>query len=77
MLFDELKTVLISIGLPEEELTPETGREEAGLDSLAIAELALVLRRDGGLAVEEDEIHAAATLGEVAAAVRGGKVAAP
>ncbi len=76
MLFDELKSVLISIGLPEEDLTPEAGREEAGLDSLAIAELALVLRREKGLAVEEAEIHAAATLTDVAAAVRGSRVAA-
>ncbi|MDH6575408.1 acyl carrier protein [Kitasatospora sp. MAP5-34] len=64
--FDELKGVLLSIGLDEEQLTPGMMREEAGLDSLAVAELVLVLRREHGVAITEEEVHDAATLGEIA-----------
>lgn len=65
-LFQELKSVMASIGLPEDGISPEAMREEAGLDSLAIAELVLVLRREKGVVVTEEEIHGAATVGEVA-----------
>ncbi|AUG80717.1 phosphopantetheine-binding protein [Kitasatospora sp. MMS16-BH015] len=66
MSFEELKAVLLELGAPEEALVPEAVREEAGLDSLATAELVLVLERDHGLRVTEEEVHGTATLGELA-----------
>ncbi|GAA0700578.1 hypothetical protein GCM10010193_64180 [Kitasatospora atroaurantiaca] len=69
MPFDELKSILVSMGLLEGEITPEAIREEAGLDSLAVAELTLILRRDKGVPVSEEEIHGALTLAEVAEVV--------
>ncbi len=67
--FDELKGVLVSIGLDERRLRPEAMREEGGLDSLAVAELVFVMRREHGVAITEEEVHEAPTLGEVAGLV--------
>jgi acyl carrier protein len=69
MSFEDLKIILISLGLPEDGISLDTTREDAGLDSLAVVELALVLRREKGLAVTEEEIEAASTVGDVAALV--------
>jgi acyl carrier protein len=74
--FDELKRVLESLGLPGAALVPDATREEAGLDSLAVAELGLVLRREHGIDVTDEEIHDAFTLSEVAALVDGRRSAA-
>ncbi|GLW89873.1 acyl carrier protein [Actinokineospora globicatena] len=65
MSFDEWKPVLVSIGLSEDEVTPEATREEAGLDSLALMELSLVLRQRFGVVVTDEEMHEATTVAEV------------
>ncbi|MEU6981140.1 acyl carrier protein [Streptomyces sp. NPDC046371] len=69
MTFDELKSTLIGMGMPPEQLNPDALRDEAGLDSLFAAELALILRQEKGIRIPEEEILAAATLADVAAAV--------
>ena len=76
MSFDELKCILIAMGLPEADIVPEAIREEAGLDSLAVAELALELRREHGLVVTEEEITGADTLADLVTIVGGAPVAA-
>lgn len=65
MSFEELKTILISMGVPEEDITPQATREEAGLDSLGVVELVLVLQRKTGLSITEEELHAAETVEDV------------
>ncbi|MFF7436734.1 phosphopantetheine-binding protein [Streptomyces sp. NPDC008122] len=62
MTFDELKTLLVSLGLDPDDITPESTREEAGLDSLLLTELALVLRKERGVPVPEEELYAAPTV---------------
>ncbi|MER8047194.1 acyl carrier protein [Streptomyces sp. NPDC094032] len=69
MTFDELKSTLIGMGMPPEELKPDALRDEAGLDSLFAAELALILRQEKGIRIPEEEILSAATLADVATAV--------
>ena len=69
MSFDELKNIMISLGIPESDIRLDAGREDAGLDSIGVVELALVLRRDKGLTVTEDEIKAADTIADIAALV--------
>ena len=69
MSFDEFKAVLVAMGIPEEDVVPEAGREEAGLDSLAIVELTLVLRQRYGVVVTEEEVHDAETVADVLALV--------
>ncbi|MFB7589973.1 acyl carrier protein [Streptomyces sp. NPDC056169] len=65
MTFDELKNLLVSLGLDPAEITPESTREEAGLDSLLLTELALVLRKELGIPVPEEELYAAPTVAAV------------
>ncbi|WP_407547445.1 acyl carrier protein [Streptomyces sp. Pv4-95] len=69
MSFDELKNIMIALGIPELDIRLDAPREDVGLDSIGAVELALVLRREKGLAVTEEEIKAAATVGDIAALV--------
>lgn len=69
MSFDELKSIMISLGISESDIRLEATREDVGLDSIAVVELALVLRREKGLAVTEEELGATATVADVAALV--------
>ncbi|MFJ6897365.1 acyl carrier protein [Streptomyces hokutonensis] len=69
MSYDELKSVLVSLGIPEDDISPEASREEVGLDSIAVVELALVLRREKGMDVTEEEIGGTLTVADVAALV--------
>ncbi|MFI1655411.1 acyl carrier protein [Streptomyces sp. NPDC020472] len=70
MTFDELKTLLVSLGLDPADITPESTREEAGLDSLLLTELALVLRKERGVPVPEEELYAAPTVAAIGDLVR-------
>ncbi|MFH9721981.1 acyl carrier protein [Streptomyces sp. NPDC017254] len=65
MTFDELKNLLVSLGLDPEEITPDSTREEAGLDSLLLTELAIVLRKERGIPVPEEELYAATTVAAI------------
>ncbi|WP_405853446.1 acyl carrier protein [Streptomyces sp. NBC_00090] len=65
MTFDELKNLLVSLGLDPEEITPESTREEAGRDSLLLTELALVLRNERGIPVPEEDLYAAPTVSAI------------
>ncbi|MDX3864288.1 acyl carrier protein [Streptomyces europaeiscabiei] len=69
MSFDELKDIMISMGIPDSGIRLDASREDAGLDSIAVVELALLLRSERGLQVTEDELAAAGTIGDVAALV--------
>lgn len=67
MTVEELKAVLVSMGVDGALVVPDALREEAGLDSLGVAELALVMSRERGVPVSEEELHATVTLADVAA----------
>ncbi len=69
MSFDELKDIMISMGISEADIRPDASREDVGLDSVAVVELALLLRSERGLRVTEEELTAAGTIGDVAALV--------
>jgi acyl carrier protein len=69
MSFEELKAMLIALEVPEEDITPEATREEAGLDSLMVVELVMVLRQELGLSITEEEIHGAFTIAGVTAVI--------
>ncbi|WP_405469853.1 acyl carrier protein [Streptomyces canus] len=69
MSFDELKNIMISMGMSGEDIHPQVSREDAGLDSIAVVELALVLRRDRDVQVTEDELAATGTIGDIAALI--------
>lgn len=52
VLFDMLTT---KFNVPEEEITPEATMDELDIDSLALAELALALREESGVKIEDHE----------------------
>lgn len=67
-MYEALKEILIGdLHLADANVAPEASAEEAGLDSLAMVELAMVLNKRLGIEITDDELVSAATLGEIAA----------
>ncbi|MBR7831939.1 acyl carrier protein [Actinospica durhamensis] len=46
-------------------LRPDASREDAGIDSLAVVELSLVLKQHHGMEITDDELFELATLAEI------------
>lgn len=62
----DLKTILLTdIKVPADRLSPDTSLDDAGLDSLAIVELSLLLGERLGIDLDDAEITRAATLGDL------------
>jgi acyl carrier protein len=65
--YEELKTLLIDdLRLDENGLRPETGREEAGLDSLAVVELSMLLSDRYQVEISDEDLLEAATVADIA-----------
>jgi len=60
------ETLLDKLRLPADAVNPDATPDEAGLDSLAVTELAMIVQDQWGITVDEDELAACATVGEVA-----------
>lgn len=66
-MYEELKTLLIDdLRLDENGLRPETGREEAGLDSLAVVELSMLLSDRYQVEISDEDLLEAATVADIA-----------
>ncbi|MEE1800978.1 acyl carrier protein [Streptomyces sp. NPDC101062] len=66
-MFETLKEVLVDkLEADPEEITPEATVEDAGLDSLSIVELSIILEKDHAIAITDDELLAAPTIGDMA-----------
>jgi acyl carrier protein len=66
-LYETLKSILIEdIQLSEDDIRPEATFDEAGLDSLAVVELSIVLGKRYGLEISDDELIETATIGGIA-----------
>jgi acyl carrier protein len=66
-MYEELRTLLIDdLGLNERELRPEAGREEAGLDSLAVVELSMLLSERFRVEISDEDLLEAATVADIA-----------
>lgn len=64
---DVLKDILVSeLHVREEDIVPTATREEVGLDSLAVLELATALNERLGIEVHDYELLDAHTLADVA-----------
>ena len=61
--------------VPESEIVPEASLESLGLDSLSLAELALVLQEELGVRVEEHETAKDTTVGELTEALTAKRAA--
>lgn len=66
-MYELLKTIMIEdLQLNAGELSPDASREDAGLDSLAIVELSMVLSRRLGIEIADDELLELATVADIA-----------
>ncbi|MCX2923443.1 MULTISPECIES: acyl carrier protein [Streptomyces] len=66
-MFETLKEMLVSkLKVAPEQVTPEATREDVELDSLAIVELSLLLEKELGLQISDDELLEAATIRDMA-----------
>lgn len=66
-MYEELRTLLIDdLQLDENALRPEAGREEAGLDSLAVVELSMLLSDRFQVDISDEDLLEAATVADIA-----------
>ncbi|MGR8012186.1 acyl carrier protein [Streptomyces hypolithicus] len=66
-MFEVLKEILISkLKVTGDQVTPEASREDVELDSLAIVELSMLLEKDYGIEISDDELMDVDTIGEMA-----------
>lgn len=67
-MYELLKAILIEkLLLDAEGVRPEATREDAGLDSLAVVELSMVLSQHHGIQISDDELLELDTVAEIAA----------
>lgn len=68
--FDSLKDILVGkLKAEPERVTPDATSEDVELDSLAVVELALVMEKEFGIAVTDDELLEAENIGAMAALI--------
>lgn len=66
-MYDLLKTIMIEdLQLDGDGVSPDASREDAGLDSLAIVELSMVLSRRFGIDIADDELLELETVADIA-----------
>lgn len=66
-MYELLKTIMIEdLQLNAGQLSPDASREDAGLDSLAIVELSMVLSKRLGIEIADDELLELATVADIA-----------
>lgn len=66
-MFEILKEILVSkLKVRPEQVTPEATQQDVELDSLAMVELSLILEKELGVVVSDDELVEAGTVGGIA-----------
>ncbi|GHE94812.1 acyl carrier protein [Streptomyces longispororuber] len=66
-MFETLKDILVDkLKVSPDRITPEATREEAELDSLAVVELSMLLDKEYGVQISDDELMEAENIGEMA-----------
>ncbi|MDN0197942.1 acyl carrier protein [Streptomyces sp. S.PNR 29] len=66
-MFETLKEILVSkLKVSPDLITEDATREEAELDSLAVVELSMLLEKDYGIKISDDELMEAENVGEMA-----------
>jgi acyl carrier protein len=66
-MYELLKTIMIEdLQLKADEVSPDASREDAGLDSLAVVELSMVLSRRLGVEIGDDELLELDTVADIA-----------
>ncbi|MFF9220982.1 acyl carrier protein [Streptomyces viridosporus] len=66
-MFETLREILASkLKVAPGLITEEATREEAELDSLAVVELSMLLEKEYGITISDDELMEAENIGEMA-----------
>lgn len=66
-MYDLLKTIMIEdLQLDADSVHPGASREDAGLDSLAVVELSIVLSQRHGIPITDDELLELKTVADIA-----------
>lgn len=66
-MYELLKTIMIEdLQLDADDVSPDASRADAGLDSLAIVELSMVLSRRLGIDISDDELLELQTVADIA-----------
>ena len=67
-MFETLKNILVDkLKVSPDQVVPEATKEDVELDSLAVVELSLVLEKELGLKISDDELMELDTVGEIVA----------
>ncbi|MGX7827579.1 acyl carrier protein [Actinokineospora sp. 24-640] len=67
-MFETLKTILVDkLKVSPDQIIAEATKEDVELDSLAVVELSLVLEKELGLKISDDELMELDTVGEIVA----------
>lgn len=67
-MFELLKSVMSEVLLLDVDgVRPDASREDAGLDSLAVVELSMVLSQHHGIEITDDELFELDTVAEIVA----------
>jgi 2-keto-4-pentenoate hydratase len=65
--YETLRTILVDdLKLRDDGVRPDVDRERAGLDSLAVVELSMILSKRFGIDIDDDELLEAHTLADIA-----------
>jgi acyl carrier protein len=66
-MYQVLRTILVEdLRLDENDVRPEAEREDAGLDSLAMVELSMILSKRFDIEIGDDELFGATTVADIA-----------
>jgi len=66
-MYELLKTIMVEdLKLDAADIIPDASREDAGLDSLAVVELSMVLSRRLGVDIPDDQLLELATVADIA-----------
>ena len=66
-MYELLKTIMIEdLQLDASDVSPDASRADAGLDSLAVVELSMVLSRRLGIEIGDDELLELDTVADIA-----------
>jgi acyl carrier protein len=64
--YEVLRTIMVEdLQLEDADVRPEVGREGAGLDSLAVVELSMILSKRLRIEISDDELMNVSTIGDI------------
>ena len=67
-MYETLKTILVEkLKVDKDQVTPDATTDDLELDSLGMVELAMILEKDHGLLISDEELRDMRTIGDMVA----------